>query len=217
MVEYRCGFRWLHDEFVGTREWQHTVFACRGDSDDATNPIGIGEVTTTGRDRRLEAAVLAGSVVEGLDGHGHARLDEVDEFVLFGQRRTRQRVLVAEETGEGVPVGEPDERTDPRGLQARGIRDGEIDAGAESLVEHLCRGPDLLPGALERRGRIDVPDVGAVQRLVDGRGDHRGTFRSALIATERGVTGGVLQDPRGGVEDGGDGTGVDELKAASES
>ena len=118
------------------------------------------------------------------------------------------RVLVAQEAGEGVPVGEPDERTDPGGLQACGVRDGEVDAGAEALVENLGRGPDLLPGALERRGRIDVADVRAVQRLIDRRGDHCGPFRAGLIPTERGVTGGFLQDPRGGVEDGGDGTGV---------
>ena len=50
MVEYRCGFRWLHDEFVGSREWQHTVFACRGDSDHATirGVIGIAAARKDG-------------------------------------------------------------------------------------------------------------------------------------------------------------------------
>ena len=114
-------------------------------------------------------------------------LDVVEDHPRVAHDQLRQLLLLEQMAGEGMSVAEHQHRVQAGGLERRGVGRRQVQARAPAIDEHLVRWADLLPGALERRGWIDVADVAGAHRVVDRVGDRHRAVGAALIALDRRV------------------------------
>ncbi len=168
------------------------------DVDTVAELACVVEVPQSDALRLVERNHGAGCRRRRVEGDQTPQLDHLAEANAVVGRRLGDLVLHQPDAGKRVPFDEEDQRKQPGVLHARRKKDRKIQARPHSPREHLLGSPDLLSRRLEAGGRIDVGDVEALEREVNGlclRASARRVTR--LVAVESRVASSPLEQPLG--------------------
>ena len=123
----------------------------------------------------------------GLDHDHFLELHALAQHLRVVDHEAGEIFVHQPDADEGVAFGQRDDRVEARLLEAGGVKQREVEAGADLAGQDVARTADHLAGALEALGRQDVGDRMRDQRGPDRVGDLPGAGLGALAVAVHGL------------------------------